>query len=69
PIGMILTVLAALMPPQKHSWPSLSSAMAGFKWVGLHYIAFWNIAIAKTRLVPLGTSKTTTSRRSVTNFG
>jgi hypothetical protein len=51
PVGVILTVLAASMGPQKHLPASLSSAVLGFKRVGLHYIAFSELAIAKTRLV------------------
>jgi hypothetical protein len=43
--------------------------MLGFKRVGLHYIAFFEPAIAKTRLVPLMTSKIAQSGGPVTNFG
>jgi hypothetical protein len=50
-------VLAALMRSQKHLPASLSSAAVGFKRVGLHYIAFFEPTIAKTRLVSLPTSK------------
>jgi hypothetical protein len=41
----------------------------GFKRVGLHYIAFSELAIAKTRLVSLPTSKIAEFGTSATNFG
>jgi hypothetical protein len=66
---VILTILAALMGPQKHLGPSLSSTIAGFKRVGLHYIAFSEPAIAKTRLVSLVTSKIAEFVSPVTNLG
>src|SRR5260370_36594659 len=69
PVGVILTVLAALMRTQKHLSASLSSAGVGCKRVGLHYIAFSEPAIAKTRLVSLPTSKIAGLGISVTNFG
>jgi hypothetical protein len=69
PVGVILTILAALMRTQKHLPASLSSAGVGFKRVGLHYIAFSQPAIAKTRLVSLPTSKIASVVISVTNFG
>jgi hypothetical protein len=47
----------------------VSSAIAGFKRVGLHYIAFSEATIAKTRLVSLVTSKIAEFAGSVTNFG
>jgi hypothetical protein len=47
----------------------VSSAIAGFKRVGLHYIAFSEAAIAKTRLVSLVTSKIAEFGGPVTNFG
>jgi hypothetical protein len=47
----------------------LSSATLGFKRVGLHYIAFRNIGMAKTRLVPLSISQIAKFSGSVTNFG
>jgi len=47
----------------------LSSTIAGFKRVGLHYIAFSEPAIAKTRLVWLVTSKIADFGSTVTNFG
>jgi len=47
----------------------LSSDVVGFKRVGLHYIAFSEPAIAKTRLVWLVTSKIAEFVSSVTNFG
>jgi len=47
----------------------LSSAIDGFKRVGLHYIAFLNTPIVKTRLPPFSTSKIAEFGRSVTNFG
>jgi hypothetical protein len=47
----------------------LSSAALAFKRVGLHYIAFSEPAIAKTRLVSLVSSKIAESGRAVTNFG
>ena len=56
-VGVILTVLAALMRSQKHLPVSLSSVAIGFKRVGLHYIAFSEPAIANTRLVSLPTQK------------
>jgi hypothetical protein len=68
-VGMILTVLAALMRPQKHLSASLSSAALGFKRVGLHYIALSDPAIAKTRLVLLPTSKIAEFGTSATNLG
>ncbi len=40
PIIQFLAVLAPLMRPQKHLPASVSSAVLGFKRVGLHYIAF-----------------------------
>src|SRR6266496_681932 len=49
-VCVILTVLAALMRTQKYLSASLSSAGVSFKRVGLHYIAFSEPAIAKTRL-------------------
>jgi hypothetical protein len=57
------------MRSQKHLPASLSSAGVGFKRVGLHYIAFSQPAIAKTRLVSLPTSKIAGLGISVTNFG
>jgi hypothetical protein len=66
---MILTILVALMRPQKHLAASLSSQVVGFKRVGLHYIAFSEPAIAKTRLVSLVSSKIAESGSVVTNFG
>ena len=39
PIGVILTVLAAVVRPQKHSELIVSWPEAAFKRVGLHYIA------------------------------
>jgi hypothetical protein len=47
----------------------LSSDVVGFKRVGLHYIAFSEPAIAKTRLVSLLSSKIAESGSAVTNFG
>jgi len=47
----------------------LSSTIAGFKRVGLHYIAFSEPAIAKTRLVSLVTSKIAEFVSPVTNLG
>jgi hypothetical protein len=47
----------------------LSSDVVGFKRVGLHYITFSEPAIAKTRLVSLGSSKIAESGSAVTNFG
>jgi hypothetical protein len=47
----------------------LSSHVVGFKRVGLHYIAFSESAIAKTRLVSLVSSKIAESGSAVTNFG
>jgi hypothetical protein len=47
----------------------LSSARVGFKRAGLHYIAFSEIAIAKTRLVQLSISQIAKFGGSVTNFG
>jgi len=47
----------------------VSSAIADFKRVGLHYIAFPEPAIAKTRLVWLVTSKIAEFGGPVTNFG
>jgi hypothetical protein len=69
PVGVILTVLVALMRPQRHLAPSLSSDIVSFKRVGLHYIAFSEPAIAKTRLVSLVSSKIAESSSAVTNFG
>src|SRR6266851_4970337 len=69
PVGVILTVLAALMRPQKHLPRSLSSAGFGCKRVGLHYIAFSKPAIAKTRLVSIPTSKPAEFSTFATNFG
>jgi hypothetical protein len=66
---VILTVLAALMRSQKHLTASLSSAGVGFKRVGLHYIAFSELTIAKTRLASLPTSKIAQFGSSATNFG
>jgi hypothetical protein len=66
---VILTVLAALMRSQKHLTASLSSAAAGFKGVGLHYITFSELTIAKTRLVSLPTSKIAEFGSSATNLG
>jgi hypothetical protein len=66
---VILTVLVALMRPQKHLAASLSSHVVGFKRVGLHYIAFSEPAIANTRLVSLVSSKIAESGSAVTNFG
>jgi hypothetical protein len=43
--------------------------MVNFKRVGLHYIAFPNIGIAKTRLVQLSISQIVKFGGSVTNFG
>jgi hypothetical protein len=43
--------------------------MPGFKRVGLHYIAFLNMAIAKTRHDALSTSKMAEFDVLVTNFG
>jgi hypothetical protein len=57
------------MRSQKHLPVSLSSAAIGFKRVGLHYIAFLNIAIAKTRHDALSTSKMAEFDVLVTNFG
>ena len=57
------------MRTQKHLSASLSSAGVSFKRVGLHYIAFSEPAIAKTRLVSLPTSKIAGLGISVTNFG
>src|SRR5260370_12439531 len=50
PVGVILTVLAALMLPQKHLPRSLSSAGFGCKRVGLHYIVFLNPRLQKQDL-------------------
>jgi hypothetical protein len=47
----------------------LSSDVVGFKRVGLHYIAFSEPAIARTRLVSLAPSKIAESGCAVTNFG
>src|SRR5882724_12121828 len=69
PVDVILTILAALMRTQKHLPASLSSTGVGFKRVGLHYIAFSQPAIAKTRLVSLPTSKIAGLGISETNFG
>jgi hypothetical protein len=69
PVGVILTLLVALMRPQRHLAASLSSDVVGFKRVGLHYIAFSEPAIAKTRLVSLVSSKIAESGSAVTNFG
>jgi hypothetical protein len=69
PVGVILTVLAALMRSQKHLPVSLSSAAIGFKRVGLHYIAFSEPAIANTRLVSLPTLKIIEFGPFATNFG
>jgi hypothetical protein len=41
----------------------------GFKRVGLHYIAFSELAIAKIGLVSLPTSKIAEFGTSATNFG
>jgi hypothetical protein len=68
-VGVILTVLAALMLSQKHLPVSLSSAAIGFKRVGLHYIAFSEPAIANTRLVSLPTQKIIGFGPFATNFG
>jgi hypothetical protein len=69
PVGVILTVLVALMRPQKHLAASLSPDVVGFNRVGLHYIAFSEPAIAKSRLVSLVSSKIAESGIAVTNFG
>jgi len=66
---VILTILAALMRTQKHLPATLSSAPVGFKRAGLHYIAFSQPTIAKTRLVSLPTSRKANVVISVTNFG
>ncbi len=68
PIGVVLAVLAALVRPQKHSGPIVSSAMDGFKRVGLHYIAFQKIPIVNRRLAP-SDIKIAEFGGSVTNFG
>jgi hypothetical protein len=47
----------------------VSSAIAGFKRVGLHYIAFSEAAIAKARLVSLVTAKIAEFASPVTNLG
>jgi hypothetical protein len=47
----------------------VSSTLAGFKRAGLHYIAFSELAIAKTRLVPHPHSKIIEMGTSATNFG
>jgi len=47
----------------------VSSAIAGFKRVGLHYIAFSQAAIAKTRVVSLVTAIIAEFGSFVTNFG
>jgi len=61
--------LLRLMRRQKHLTASLSSAALGFKRAGLHYIAFSELTIAKTRLVSLPTSKIARICSSATNFG
>jgi hypothetical protein len=45
----------------KTCWPSLSSAIDGFKRVGPHYIAFLNPPTVKTRLPRISTSKSQNS--------
>jgi hypothetical protein len=47
----------------------VSSALAAFKRVGLHYTAFSEPAIVKTRLVSLVTPKIAEFGSPVTNFG
>jgi len=66
---VILAILSYADAAAKTFWPSLSSAIDGFKRVGLHYIAFLNTPIVKTRLPPFSTSKIAELGRSVTNFG
>jgi hypothetical protein len=57
PVGVLLTILCCVDAAAKTSAPSLSSAALAFKRVGLHYIAFSEPAIARTRLVSLVSSK------------
>jgi hypothetical protein len=47
----------------------VSSTHLGFKRVGLHYIAFSEFAMAKTRLVSLPISKIAEFGTPATNFG
>jgi len=47
----------------------VSPTLAGFKRVGLHYIAFSELAIAKTRLGSHPNSKIAEIGTSATNFG
>jgi hypothetical protein len=51
------------------SGPSVSSTLAGFKRVDLHYIAFSELAIAKTRLASHPNSKIAEIGTSATNIG
>jgi hypothetical protein len=76
-LGFALLVkhLDGLQPPclrRSVQFPQLaqsSLAALGFKRVGLHYIALSELAIAKTRLVLLPTSKIAEFGTSATNLG
>ncbi|MBZ5624332.1 MAG: hypothetical protein LAQ69_37385 [Acidobacteriia bacterium] len=68
PVGVILTILTALMQAQKHPGPILSSVAGDFKRVGLHYIGLWKIRNANTSLTRLPRSKIAAFDNSVTNL-
>ena len=69
PIGVVLTILYAVVRSQEHLALIMSSHSFLFKMVGLHYIDFSKPAIADTRLASLPTSKIAEFSGCVTNLG